>query len=110
MTDDREFVQGSIEYLDARVSDLEATKVEDASLDGDLEMSIDRGATWEPAEWVGDVFMMTVDGVGLRPTRLARRTEPLDTTDLNSSRHPVWVQLTDNPEVPIILAGFLKVI
>lgn len=91
MTDDRTMVQGSIEYLDVPVT-------ADVELTMDVELSLDRGTTWTAAAWTGDAGT----------TRTARLL--LDSTGLARTRHPVWVRFTDLPEVPIILAGFLKVI
>lgn len=88
---DRIIVRGSLEYLNVPVT-------ADVELTMDVEISLDRGATWTAATWIGDAGT----------TRTARLL--LDSTGLDRSRHPVWVRFTDLPEVPIILAGFLKVI
>jgi hypothetical protein len=86
----REFIKGSVEYLDIAVT-------ADAELTGTVEFSTDRGTTWETAGWIGSV------GVS-RTARLL-----LDTGDYEEDTYPVWVRLSDTPEVPIVDAGALTV-
>lgn len=86
----RTLIQGTIEYLDVTVT-------ADITLDGDVEVSLDRGLTWTAAAWIGDADT----------TRTARLL--LETAAMDKDQYSVWVKLTDLPEIPIISAGSLLV-
>jgi hypothetical protein len=86
----REFIQGSVEYLDVSVT-------ADVNLTGTVQFSLDRGATWDAATWQGSAAT----------TRTARLL--LDTSELDQSGYPVWVKLSDTPETPIVSAGTIAV-
>lgn len=95
----RSIIQGTIEYIDVTVT-------ADVNLSGTVEVSFDKGATWTAATWQGSAAT----------TRTARLL--VDTTDVDDDdvlvwardAYPVWVRLTDTPEVPIVNAGSLRVI
>lgn len=87
----RTLVQGTVEYLDV-------TLTADVNLTGTVEFSLDRGATWLTAAWIGSAGT----------TRTARYL--LTTATLHKTNYAVWVRLSDSPEVPILAAGSLLVI
>jgi hypothetical protein len=95
----RVIIQGTIEYLDVVVT-------ADENLAGTVELSFDQGTTWTAAAWLGTAAT----------TRTARLL--LDTTATTGTppvlvwpegNYPVWVRLTDTPEIPIVSAGSLRV-
>jgi hypothetical protein len=95
----RAIIQGTIEYLDVTVT-------ADVNLTGVVELSFDQGTTWTAAAWLGTAAT----------TRTARLL--LDTTATTGTppvplwpegNYPVWVRLTDAPEIPIVSAGSLRV-
>lgn len=87
MTVSRTFVRGTVEYLDVSISC-------DFTLDGqDVEFSFDR-TTWITATWQGPPG----------DTRIARIL--LDDSNSPSERNaPLYVRITDSPEIPILFAG-----
>ena len=88
-----EIPEGSVEYLFADVT-------ADQTLDAQpVEIGVGRTvdtAAWEAATWLGDAGT----------TRTARIL--LDGT-LEVGKHLVFVRVTDNPEVPIVKAGVLRI-
>lgn len=94
----RTFIQGSVEYLDVSVT-------ADVNLTGTVELSFDQGATWTEAAWQGSAGLT-------RTARLLVDTNETDDDDepvWRTTNYPVWVRLTDAPEIPIISAGSLRV-
>jgi hypothetical protein len=63
-----------------------------------VAVSIDQGATWLPCTWTGDTPSTT---------RTARTTEPVEFTDQASGT--AFVRVTDDPEAPVIDAGYFNV-
>jgi hypothetical protein len=83
---------GTVEYLSVSVT-------ADVTLDTQpVEFSFDR-STWHAATWLGTAGT----------TRSAQVL--LDETNLPSvGNWPVFVRVTDSPEIPVMLAGGIKVL
>lgn len=89
--------RASVEYLSVEVEG-------DVDLDMVVELAVTplseqpEAGDWVSASWTGD----------LAPTRIAR-VDPDDVDGLAPATYRVWVRLTDNPEVPVVEAGRLKI-
>lgn len=91
MTQERVVYRGTVEYVSAVVT------ADDVILnDQPVEMSFDDRETWKTAEWVGTPGSTRSCRVLANDDDIPRRRET-----------PVFVRITDNPEVPVILAGTL---
>jgi hypothetical protein len=89
MTATLTFNQGSIEYVAASVTS-------DVTLDAQtVTMSVDSGATWVAAEWVGDVGT----------TRQVRTSSPVTFATVIRREVYVLVKIVDTPEIPVVTAG-----
>jgi hypothetical protein len=64
-----------------------------------VAVSIDQGATWLPCTWTGD---------DPSTTRTARTTDPVTFTTAHASG-TAYVKVTDDPEAPVIDAGYFNV-
>lgn len=96
----------------------------------DVEISFDR-ETWTAADWIGDPVPAVTPTTELTTRRMVRGTKEyfdvnvtiapdgeeattqaarinLDTATMTRASYPVYVRLTDTPEVPIIRAGLLE--
>lgn len=87
-------ISGSVEYLyaDIRADHVLGTQA--------VEMSLSNDATpgpWVAAEWVGD------------PGKYAAARVLLDGT-LTPGIYNVYVKISDQPEVPIIFAGRMRIV
>jgi hypothetical protein len=86
----------------------------DVDLDMTVKIAIDRAAdlsyTWLAADWVGTSTAITLrDGTpGFR--RRCETTAPVTIAYTPKTEHKVYVQLTDTPEVPVMLSGTFKVV
>lgn len=89
----RRFIKPTKEYLEVDVT--ASVPLGDSVT---VAFSLDRGATWLSAAWVG------TEGLQRTAAHL------LDTAGIGEDDYPVWVKLTDSPEVPIIKAGTISVV
>jgi hypothetical protein len=89
-----EWTHGTKEYVRAVLG-------ADANLDAsDVEIRV-LPLDWQEATWVGSVG----------ETRELRSTDVVDTAALSRSiMHSVFARFTDNPEVPIILLGRIRLV
>lgn len=87
----RTMYRGTVEYLEISIA---ADEILDAQ---PVSFSFDRD-TWHPAEW---------DGVA-STTRTARLLLG-STVPLPVRSSAVYVRLTDNPEIPVMRAGLLRI-
>lgn len=91
LTSTRVLYVGTVEYLDLVVT-------ADVDLDQDVEITFDR-ETWIPAAWAGDV------GTTRTAQVLLGDAVPLPA----KGAHKVYLRFTDNPEIPVVLAGTVVV-
>jgi hypothetical protein len=83
---------GTLEYVSATVT-------ADVSLDAQaVTISIDSGATWLPATWVGSPGT----------TRKVRTSNPVSFA-VKAAWRQVLIKIVDNPEIPIVEAGSIRV-
>lgn len=89
------YLDGTIEFLSVQVS---ANITLDVQL---VELSIDKGATWLPCNWQG----------AASTARTARTDSPIEmVADEQNTVYPVWVRVTDSPEIPLMVAGSFSVV
>lgn len=94
-----EIPRGSVEYVKARVT---ADITLDDTVGVAISLSVAGVHTWLPAEWTGD------EGT----TRYARTSSAVtfSTGNYPLGAYPVFVKLTDAPEVPLMPAGRIKIV
>jgi hypothetical protein len=78
-----------------------------------IAFSFDRGTTYYPATWDAAPSVVSTEKVnGVDTTYYSRKAKVLlgDTVPLPAlGEHPVWIKITDTPEIPIIPAGSLVI-
>lgn len=98
------FIRGSTVFPKYEVRDRRpGATLADAALDGIVEFSVDSGANWVPGEWDGAAYMkFSKDDRATIPHRIARRSTTLAIDANTASPLPIWVRITDSPEVFVI--------